>query len=297
MPGAVEVRGRPPSSPHPHPPPSPSPPLPLSPPDRPAPVSLPAIMDMNKRRDMKAPPALAGDRPRIYMSNKTHNVVVVFPNGEIVQVANPPERAKDDSTVGTQNGQLSRTGSLTVLRRTNSRKTTTSSSRASSISMDSIDSYASADLGVDKLPPVDTSEALHACSLRNEKKAVRSEVRSRDKKAVTHNYVESFCYGVRNLESKADGVTLLVLVVITGWVYHNGKSSRRYSTTLCAGAVRVRKMLRIVIWSTFGRGPLVRDWGWYQNAGKNENLSKMCPFRSGDRFTRKWFKGRNDGSG
>ncbi|GFR63052.1 hypothetical protein ElyMa_001886600 [Elysia marginata] len=58
------------------------------------------------------------------------------------------------------------TGSLTVLRRTNSRKTTTSSSRASSVSMDSIDSYASADLGVDKLPPVDTSEALHACSLR-----------------------------------------------------------------------------------------------------------------------------------
>ncbi|CAL1526602.1 unnamed protein product [Lymnaea stagnalis] len=100
------------------------------------------------------------------MSNKTHKVVVVFPNGEVVEVANPPERAKDDSNVGTRNGQLSRTGSLTVLRRTNSRKTGSSSSRASSISIDSIDSYASADLGVDKLPPVDTSEALHACSLR-----------------------------------------------------------------------------------------------------------------------------------
>ncbi|KAK6960927.1 calcium/calmodulin-dependent 3p 5p-cyclic nucleotide phosphodiesterase 1C [Biomphalaria glabrata] len=81
-------------------------------------------------------------------------------------LANPPERSKDDCNVGTRNGQLSRTGSLTVLRRTNSRKTGSSSSRASSISMESIDSYASADLGVDKLPPVETSEALHACSLR-----------------------------------------------------------------------------------------------------------------------------------
>ncbi|XP_035828763.1 calcium/calmodulin-dependent 3',5'-cyclic nucleotide phosphodiesterase 1A [Aplysia californica] len=85
---------------------------------------------------------------------------------QYIIVANPPERAKDDSNVGTRNGQLSRTGSLTVLRRTNSRKTGSSSSRASSISIDSIDSYASADLGTDKLPPVDTSEALHACSLR-----------------------------------------------------------------------------------------------------------------------------------
>ncbi|XP_055869457.1 dual specificity calcium/calmodulin-dependent 3',5'-cyclic nucleotide phosphodiesterase 1C-like isoform X4 [Biomphalaria glabrata] len=95
-----------------------------------------------------------------------------IPEGEEVtssspeKVANPPERSKDDCNVGTRNGQLSRTGSLTVLRRTNSRKTGSSSSRASSISMESIDSYASADLGVDKLPPVETSEALHACSLR-----------------------------------------------------------------------------------------------------------------------------------
>ncbi|XP_059174732.1 dual specificity calcium/calmodulin-dependent 3',5'-cyclic nucleotide phosphodiesterase 1A-like isoform X3 [Physella acuta] len=85
---------------------------------------------------------------------------------QYIIVANPPERAKDDSNVGTRNGQLSRTGSLTVLRRTNSRKTGSSSSRASSVSIESLDSYASADLGVDKLPPVDTSEALHACSLR-----------------------------------------------------------------------------------------------------------------------------------
>ncbi|KAI8761278.1 calcium/calmodulin-dependent 3,5-cyclic nucleotide phosphodiesterase 1C, partial [Biomphalaria glabrata] len=85
--------------------------------------------------------------------------------GEAPRIANPPERSKDDCNVGTRNGQLSRTGSLTVLRRTNSRKTGSSSSRASSISMESIDSYASADLGVDKLPPVETSEALHACSL------------------------------------------------------------------------------------------------------------------------------------
>ncbi|GFO32414.1 hypothetical protein PoB_005891900 [Plakobranchus ocellatus] len=41
-------------------------------------------MDINKRKDLQA--ALpTGDRPRIYMSNKTHNVVVVFPNGEIVE--------------------------------------------------------------------------------------------------------------------------------------------------------------------------------------------------------------------
>ncbi|CAG5126987.1 unnamed protein product, partial [Candidula unifasciata] len=58
------------------------------------------------------------------------------------------------------------TGSLTVLRRTNSRKAGSGSSHTSSLSIDSIDSYASADLGTDKLPPADTSEALHACSLR-----------------------------------------------------------------------------------------------------------------------------------
>ncbi|XP_076459708.1 dual specificity calcium/calmodulin-dependent 3',5'-cyclic nucleotide phosphodiesterase 1A-like isoform X2 [Babylonia areolata] len=107
-----------------------------------------------------------GERPRIYMSSKTHKVVVVFPNGDVVEVANPPERAKDDSSVGARNGQLSRTGSLTVLRRTNSRKTGSTSSRASSASMDSLDSYASMDLGVDKLPTADAAEASHMCSLR-----------------------------------------------------------------------------------------------------------------------------------
>ncbi|XP_041373982.1 calcium/calmodulin-dependent 3',5'-cyclic nucleotide phosphodiesterase 1A-like isoform X2 [Gigantopelta aegis] len=109
------------------------------------------------------------DRPRIYMSSKTHKVVVVFPNGEVVEVANPPEKAKDDSNVASstsRNGQLSRTGSLTVLRRTNSKKTGSSSSRASSVSIDSVDSYASGDLGVDKLPPIDTPEASHCCSVR-----------------------------------------------------------------------------------------------------------------------------------
>ncbi|XP_067687849.1 dual specificity calcium/calmodulin-dependent 3',5'-cyclic nucleotide phosphodiesterase 1A-like isoform X8 [Haliotis asinina] len=121
------------------------------------------------------------DRPRIYMSSKTHKVVVVFPNGEVVEVANPPDKSKDDSSVGSssaaataaaaatataRNGQLSRTGSLTVLRRTNSRKTGSSSSRASSISIDSVESYASIDVGVDKLPGVDAPEASHACSVR-----------------------------------------------------------------------------------------------------------------------------------
>ncbi|XP_056010993.1 dual specificity calcium/calmodulin-dependent 3',5'-cyclic nucleotide phosphodiesterase 1A-like isoform X34 [Ostrea edulis] len=81
-------------------------------------------------------------------------------------VANPPDRAKDDSSVGAKNGQLSRAGSLTVLRRTNSKSKlpSTSSSRTSSIAES--DSYASVDLGTDKLPPIDTPEASHVCSIR-----------------------------------------------------------------------------------------------------------------------------------
>ncbi|XP_048238437.1 calcium/calmodulin-dependent 3',5'-cyclic nucleotide phosphodiesterase 1A-like isoform X7 [Haliotis rufescens] len=98
---------------------------------------------------------------------------------QYIIVANPPDKSKDDSSVGSstaaataaatataRNGQLSRTGSLTVLRRTNSRKTGSSSSRASSISIDSVESYASIDVGVDKLPGVDAPEASHACSVR-----------------------------------------------------------------------------------------------------------------------------------
>ncbi|XP_056010969.1 dual specificity calcium/calmodulin-dependent 3',5'-cyclic nucleotide phosphodiesterase 1A-like isoform X15 [Ostrea edulis] len=105
------------------------------------------------------------ERPRIFMS-KNGKVVIVFPNGEIVEVANPPDRAKDDSSVGAKNGQLSRAGSLTVLRRTNSKSKlpSTSSSRTSSIAES--DSYASVDLGTDKLPPIDTPEASHVCSIR-----------------------------------------------------------------------------------------------------------------------------------
>ncbi|XP_056010999.1 dual specificity calcium/calmodulin-dependent 3',5'-cyclic nucleotide phosphodiesterase 1A-like isoform X40 [Ostrea edulis] len=81
-------------------------------------------------------------------------------------MANPPDRAKDDSSVGAKNGQLSRAGSLTVLRRTNSKSKlpSTSSSRTSSIAES--DSYASVDLGTDKLPPIDTPEASHVCSIR-----------------------------------------------------------------------------------------------------------------------------------
>ncbi|XP_064598070.1 dual specificity calcium/calmodulin-dependent 3',5'-cyclic nucleotide phosphodiesterase 1A-like [Liolophura sinensis] len=108
------------------------------------------------------------NRPKIYMSSKTHKVVIVFPNGEIVEVANPPERSKDDSSVGSKNGQLSRTGSLTVLRRStgpNSRKTSVSSPTSSVVSADS-DSYASVNLGTEKLPPIDTPEASHVCSIR-----------------------------------------------------------------------------------------------------------------------------------
>ena len=47
-------------------------------------------MDLSKLKDLKSAPAGAqeaavGDRPRIYMSSKTQRVVVVFPNGEVVE--------------------------------------------------------------------------------------------------------------------------------------------------------------------------------------------------------------------
>ncbi|KAL5006121.1 hypothetical protein ScPMuIL_017279 [Solemya velum] len=108
------------------------------------------------------------------MSNKTAFQCLCWNRTQLKNdglLANPPEKPKDDTTgnVGSRNGQLSRTGSLTVLRRTNSRSKTgsvsTSSSRASSISLDS-DSYASVDLGTDKLPMIDTPEASHICSVR-----------------------------------------------------------------------------------------------------------------------------------
>ncbi|KAK3601323.1 hypothetical protein CHS0354_011925 [Potamilus streckersoni] len=108
------------------------------------------------------------DRPRIFMSNKTSKVVVVFPNGEIVEVANPPDKSKDDSNLTSKNGQLSRTGSLTVLRRTNSRTKDVSanSSRTSSVASLENDPYISIDLGTDKLPPTDVPEASNVCSIR-----------------------------------------------------------------------------------------------------------------------------------
>ncbi|XP_061164406.1 dual specificity calcium/calmodulin-dependent 3',5'-cyclic nucleotide phosphodiesterase 1A-like isoform X4 [Saccostrea echinata] len=105
------------------------------------------------------------ERPRIFMS-KNGKVVIVFPNGEIVEVANPPDRAKDDSSVGAKNGQLSRAGSLTVLKRTNSKSKLPSSSSSRTSSIAESDSYASVDLGTDKLPPIDTPEASHVCSIR-----------------------------------------------------------------------------------------------------------------------------------
>lgn len=112
----------------------------------------------------------APDRPRLFMS-KSGKVVIVFPNGEIVEVANPPDSSKDDSTVGSKNGQLSQpaecsAGSLTVLRRTSSKtKVGSVSSSRTSLSTEN-DSYASVDLGVDKLPPTDTPDASHVCSIR-----------------------------------------------------------------------------------------------------------------------------------
>ncbi|XP_060557678.1 dual specificity calcium/calmodulin-dependent 3',5'-cyclic nucleotide phosphodiesterase 1A-like isoform X4 [Ruditapes philippinarum] len=89
-------------------------------------------------------------------------------------VANPPEKSKDDSNLTSRNGQLAHenfeqgTGSLTVLRRSNSKNkvVSDSSSRTSSITSVESDSYASVDLGTDRLPPVDVPEASHVCSLR-----------------------------------------------------------------------------------------------------------------------------------
>lgn len=85
------------------------------------------------------------DRPRIYVSNKTNRVVLLFPNGEMVEG----------------------TGSLTVLRQNNTRKLVSSSSSrtSSTVSVDS-DSYASAELGLEKMPAADAPDASHFCSMR-----------------------------------------------------------------------------------------------------------------------------------
>ncbi|KAL3854482.1 hypothetical protein ACJMK2_013748, partial [Sinanodonta woodiana] len=60
------------------------------------------------------------------------------------------------------------TGSLTVLRRTNSRTKDVSanSSRTSSVASLENDPYISIDLGTDKLPPTDVPEASNVCSIR-----------------------------------------------------------------------------------------------------------------------------------
>ena len=61
------------------------------------------------------------------------------------------------------------TGSLTVLRRSNSKpkNASTSSSRTSSVVSGENESYVNVDLGVEKLPAVDTPDASHVCSLRS----------------------------------------------------------------------------------------------------------------------------------
>ncbi|XP_062568696.1 dual specificity calcium/calmodulin-dependent 3',5'-cyclic nucleotide phosphodiesterase 1A-like isoform X3 [Saccostrea cucullata] len=92
--------------------------------------------------------------------------VVRLEGAKYTIVANPPDRAKDDSSVGAKNGQLSRAGSLTVLKRTNSKSKLPSSSSSRTSSIAESDSYASVDLGTDKLPPIDTPEASHVCSIR-----------------------------------------------------------------------------------------------------------------------------------
>lgn len=80
-----------------------------------APLCVPSSLDAldGHLRPMEASKAkepklgAAGDRPRIYMSNKTHKVVVVFPNGEVVEgecptndvvlTSSPPVSARGDN--------------------------------------------------------------------------------------------------------------------------------------------------------------------------------------------------------
>ncbi|XP_052814489.1 dual specificity calcium/calmodulin-dependent 3',5'-cyclic nucleotide phosphodiesterase 1-like isoform X3 [Mya arenaria] len=122
-----------------------------------------------------------GDGPELYRQNSytsgmpcRKKCIVRLENARYTIVANPPEKAKDDSNLQSKNGQLAPeslpkgTGSLTVLRRSNSRTKVVSnnSSRTSSVASLESDSYASVDLGTDKLPPVDVPEASHVCSLR-----------------------------------------------------------------------------------------------------------------------------------
>ncbi|KAL8565532.1 hypothetical protein ACOMHN_049508 [Nucella lapillus] len=138
-----------------------------------------------------------------------------------MKVANPPERAKDDSSVGARNGQLSRTGSLTVLRRTNSRKTGSTSSRASSVSMDSLDSYASLDLGTDKLPGADTTEATHMCSVRLRMIARRLEKDDITKKDLKRNleYAASVLETVYIDETSTHECVITYMHSISQWFY------------------------------------------------------------------------------
>lgn len=65
-----------------------------------------------------------------------------------------------------QDMSFSGAGSLTVLRRTNSKSKLPSCSSSRTSSIAESDSYASADLGTDKLPAIDTPEATHVCSVR-----------------------------------------------------------------------------------------------------------------------------------
>lgn len=56
---------------------------------------------------------------------------------------------------------------MTVLRRSNSKLKLASNSSSRTSSIAESDSYASVDLGTDKLPSIDTPEASHVCSKRH----------------------------------------------------------------------------------------------------------------------------------
>ncbi|XP_074662330.1 dual specificity calcium/calmodulin-dependent 3',5'-cyclic nucleotide phosphodiesterase 1A-like [Tubulanus polymorphus] len=138
----------------------------------------------------RVPPS-PGQASQQRMFKKTKSATFTLDGTSYTIVANPPDRAKDDSTVGAKNGQLARASSLTVLKRSNSRcKNPTTSRTPSEVSIDSdSQTYATLDLGTEKLPPIDTPEASHVCSIRLKYLVKRLEKDDLSKEDIIKNLV------------------------------------------------------------------------------------------------------------
>ncbi|CAD5122644.1 DgyrCDS11053 [Dimorphilus gyrociliatus] len=109
---------------------------------------------------------------RVYRFRKERSFIIQMPNGDFYEVANSPDKRGGESPLSTtKNGQLSRSGSLTVLKRPTSsqssdRPLSRHGSKASTqFSLES-NSYSSVDLGNEKLPDINTAEASRVCSVR-----------------------------------------------------------------------------------------------------------------------------------